>query len=152
MAERQPTYDLMLLLSNTASDEERASILSDVESAISAGGGEIHRRDDWGARPLTFKINHQREADYHLLQFTGPTALLETLSHNLHIADGVLRFRIIKVIPGTPAAPDSPPPVIGAMPAPGPDGRAAVPVGAGVSDSGSASDSAAASGEDLDEG
>jgi small subunit ribosomal protein S6 len=135
MAERQPTYDLMLLLSGAAADEARAGILSEVESAISSGGGEILRRDDWGTRPLTFRINHQREADYHLLQFTGPTALLETLSHNLHIADDVLRFRIIKVTPGTPAAPDSPPPVIGAMPAQAPDGRSAAPIpaGAGVS-------------------
>ncbi len=118
MAEHAPTYDLMLLLSNTVEDEARAAILSDVEAAVAAGSGEILRRDDWGARPLTFKINHQREADYHLLQFTGPPALLETLSHNLHIADGVLRFRIIKVTPGTPAAPDSAPPVIGAVAAP----------------------------------
>ena len=134
MAERQPTYDLMLLLSSTAADEERASILSDVEGAISSGGGEILRRDDWGARPLTFKINHQREADYHLLQFTGPTSLLETLNHNLHIADGVLRFRIIKVTPGTPAAPDSPPPVIGAVPAQAPDGRQAAVASVAASD------------------
>jgi small subunit ribosomal protein S6 len=113
----------MLLLSGQAEDEERAAILSEVEDAITNGGGEIQRRDDWGNRPLTFKINHQREADYHLIQFTGPTPLLETLSHNLHIADRVLRFRIIKVTPGTPAAPDSPPPVIGAVAAPAPDGR-----------------------------
>jgi small subunit ribosomal protein S6 len=112
----------MLLLSNAAADEDRTTILTEVENAISSAGGEILRRDDWGNRPLTFKISHQREADYHLLRFTGPTALLETLQHNLHIADDVLRFRIIKVTPGTPAAPDSPPPVIGAI-AVQPDGR-----------------------------
>jgi small subunit ribosomal protein S6 len=126
MPEHAPTYDLMLLLSGQTEDEARASILTEVEGAISSGGGEIVRRDDWGNRPLTFQINHQREADYHLIQFTGPKPLLETLSHNLHIADGVLRFRIIKVTPGTPPAPDSPPPVIGAVAAAAPDGRAAV--------------------------
>ena len=118
MAEHTPTYDLTLLLSSSAEDEARAALVTDVETTITGGGGEVLRRDDWGARPLTFKINHQREAHYHLLQFTGPTSLLETLSHNLHIADGVLRFRIIKVIPGTPPAPDSPPPVIAAAAAP----------------------------------
>ena len=61
---------------------------------------------------MAYRINHQGEAEYHLLQFTGPPSLLETLSHSLRIADGVLRFRIIKVIPGTPPAPDSAPPVI----------------------------------------
>jgi small subunit ribosomal protein S6 len=122
MADRTPTYDLMLLLSATAEEEERTTLLGEVESAITNGGGEILRRDDWGQRPLTFKINHTSEADYHLLQFTGPTSLLETLQHNLHIADGVLRHRIIKVTPGTPAAPDSPPPVIAAVTTGG-DGR-----------------------------
>ena len=39
------------------------------------------------------------------LQFTGPTALLDTLRHSLGITDGVLRSRIIKVLPGTPPAP-----------------------------------------------
>lgn len=115
MPESAPLYDLILLLSPAASDEARASILSSVEASITDGGGEIARRDDWGSRPLTFKIAHQREADYHLIQFTGPAALLETLSHNLHIADGVLRFRIIKVRPGTPDAPSSAPPVIAAV-------------------------------------
>ena len=92
----------MLLLSTSAEDERRAKILADVEAAISAGGGSIERNDDWGTRPLAYRINHQAEAEYHLLQFTGPPALLESLSHSLRIADGVLRFRIIKVLPGTP--------------------------------------------------
>jgi small subunit ribosomal protein S6 len=112
MAKPPPVYDLTLLLSTSAEDEERARILSEVESAISSGGGSIERNDDWGVRPMTYRIDHQRDAEYHLLQFTGPSSLLEALNHSLRIADNVLRFRIIKVIPGTPPAPDSAPPVI----------------------------------------
>jgi small subunit ribosomal protein S6 len=112
MAKPPPIYDLTLLLSTSAEDDERTRILSEVESAISSGGGTIERNDDWGVRPMTYRIDHQGDAEYHLLQFTGPPALLESLSHSLRIADGVLRFRIIKVIPGTPPAPDSAPPVI----------------------------------------
>jgi small subunit ribosomal protein S6 len=112
MAEQTPLYDLTLLLSMTSEAEERSKILADIESAIASGGGSVERNDTWGVRPLTFRIRHESEADYHLLQFTGPTTLLESLSHSLRIADEVLRFRIIKNLPGTPAAPDSPPPVI----------------------------------------
>ena len=101
----------MLLLSTSASDEERAKILSDVETAISAAGGTIERNQEWGTRPMTYRINHEADAEYHLLQFTGPTSLLESLEHSLRIADEVLRFRIIKVLPGTPPPPDTPPPV-----------------------------------------
>jgi small subunit ribosomal protein S6 len=112
MAQIPTIYDLVLLLSTTADEEERAKILVDVEGQISAAGGTIERHDAWGTRPLAFRILHQGEAEYHLLQFAGPSSLLESLSHNLRIADGVLRFRIIKVLAGTPPAPDSPPPVI----------------------------------------
>jgi small subunit ribosomal protein S6 len=111
MAEHAPLYDLVLLLSTTSEAEERSKILADIESAIASAGGSVERNDTWGVRPLTFRIRHENEADYHLLQFTGPTSLLESLSHNLAIADNVLRFRIVKNLPGTPAAPDSPPPV-----------------------------------------
>lgn len=112
MAEETTIYDLVLLLSTTAEDDERAKIIADVESAIAAGGGSVERKDDWGVRPTAFRIRHESDADYHLLQFAGPPALLESLSHTLRIDDKVLRFRIIKVVPGQPPAPDSPPPVI----------------------------------------
>ena len=112
MASQPPLYDLVLLLSSAAPEEQRTKILSDVESAITSSQGSIERRDDWGARPLAYQIRHQPDADYHLLQFTAPPTLIETLSHDLRITDGVVRFRVIKNLPGTPAAPDSPPPVV----------------------------------------
>ena len=115
MPQQARLYDLMLLLSTGAPEEQRAKILADVESSIVATGGSIERRDDWGMRPLTFRISHQPDAEYHLLQFRGPTPLLESLNHTLRITDGVLRFRIIKVTPGTPPPPSTPPPVIAAV-------------------------------------
>jgi small subunit ribosomal protein S6 len=105
-------YDLVLLLSLESDEDARAKLLSDVDTAITSGGGTVERNQAWGRRPTAFPIRHQAEAEYHLLQFSGPTSLLESLSHSLGIADEVLRFRIIKVLPGTPPAPDSPPPVV----------------------------------------
>ncbi len=55
---------------------------------------------------LTFEIDHQNEGEYFLYQFSGPASLLEELGRQLRIADGVLRFRIIKVLPGTPPPPE----------------------------------------------
>lgn len=123
MTQTIPLYDLTLLLSTKAEQERRAKILTDTQAAITAAGGTVERNDGWGTRPMTYQIDHQADAEYHLLQFTGPPALLESLSHTLRIDDAVLRFRIIKNLPGTPPAPDSPPPVMAtssAAPAPTP--------------------------------
>jgi small subunit ribosomal protein S6 len=137
MSAKPPLYDLVLLLSATAPDEDRAKIVADVEAAITAAGGSIERNQDWGTRAMTYRIRHQPDAEYHLLQFTGPPSLLESLSHSLGIADSVLRFRIIKVIPGTPPPSDSPPPVLAVAAAGAP---AAAPVSV-----------AATPGDELDE-
>ncbi|MGH2876491.1 MAG: 30S ribosomal protein S6 [Solirubrobacteraceae bacterium] len=112
MAEHTRLYDLTLVLSTTVDEERRAKIVADAAAQITGAGGSVERQDDWHTRPLAYEIRHQGEGEYHLLQFTGPTELLEALSHNLRIDDAVLRFRIIRVVPGTPAAPDSPPPVV----------------------------------------
>jgi len=100
--------------------------------AISSGGGSIERNDDWGRRPMAYEIRHHPEAEYHLLQFKAPPTLLEELSHTLRITDGVLRFRVIKVRPGTPAAPSSPPPVVAAAAAQAPSAPSREPGGAGT--------------------
>jgi len=106
MAPLPPIYDLMVLLATSSDDEARARILADVEQTITDRGGTIELKQDWGVRRLAFEIAHTPDADYHLLQFSGPPAVVETLSYNLKITDGVLRHRIIKVTPGTPPPPE----------------------------------------------
>ena len=120
MPTESPLYDLMLLLSNDAEEERRAKIVDDVRQAISSGGGSIAHDDDWGTRPLAYRIAHQPDAEYHLLQFTGPPTLLDSLGHTLKITDGVLRFRIIKVLPGTPGPPTPEPAAASGPPRPEP--------------------------------
>ena len=106
MAAPAPLYDLMLLLDTSAPDEQRAKILSDVQSAVSSGG-EIVGDHDWGTRALAYEIRHKTDAEYHLLQFHGPATLLAELQRTLRITDGVVRFRMIKLAPGTPAPPEA---------------------------------------------
>jgi small subunit ribosomal protein S6 len=106
MAQLPPIYDLMVLLSTSEEDARRARILADVEQTIADNGGSVELKQEWGVRRLAFEIAHTGDAEYHLLQFSGPPALVETLSYNLKIMDGVLRHRIIKVTPGTPPPPE----------------------------------------------
>lgn len=101
-----PTYDLVLLLDPQAEEAARQKILSGVREAISAKG-ELVRHDEWGERPLAYQIAHRPTAEYHLLQFhPAQASLIEELNRTLHITDGIVRFRINKLRPGTPEAPD----------------------------------------------
>ena len=97
-------YDLMLLLDTGATDAQRAKILADTEAAITAEGTLVGKHD-WGARALAYEIRHKGEAEYHLFQFNATPALLERLHRTLRLTDGIVRFRIIKLAPGTPDPP-----------------------------------------------
>ena len=106
MAATKPLYDLVLMLDTSAEDARRAEILKGVQDAV-AKGGEIVNEQDWGPRAMAFEIRHKKDAEYHLLQFHGTPELLSQLDRSLRITDEVVRFRVIKLAPGTPAAPES---------------------------------------------
>jgi small subunit ribosomal protein S6 len=106
MAQDAPIYDLTLLLDTNAEEERRDKIVADVEALIAHHGGSLVGRHDWGVRATAFEIHKKSEADYHLIQFYATNEVLEALDHTLKITDGVNRFRVIKLRPGTPEPPD----------------------------------------------
>lgn len=100
MALPPPIYDLTVLLDPSFEEVTRTKILADAEELI-AEHGEIVGAQDWGTRKLAYEIEKKPEADYHLIQFQGPAALIAELDRTLRITDGVVRHRIIKLRPGT---------------------------------------------------
>ena len=106
MASAKPLYDLVLLLDASADEKRRADILKNVEDAIGKGG-EVANKQEWGARSLAYEIGHKKDAEYHLLQFHPASPdLLAQLDRSLRITDEVVRFRVIKLAPGTPPPPE----------------------------------------------
>jgi small subunit ribosomal protein S6 len=97
-------YDLTVLLDPTAPDERQSAVISEVESMIDSGG-QLIGHHDWGTRRLAYEIDHRPDAAYHLFQLEAEPDLLERLDGRLKIMDGVLRFRVIRLKPGTPPPP-----------------------------------------------
>jgi small subunit ribosomal protein S6 len=92
----------------------RDALAQDAHGQIEAKGTLKHE-NSWGLRKMAYEINHRTEADYRWMRFEAPSDLLDSLDHNLKIADGVLRFRIFKVDPGAPVIV---PPATAAAPGP----------------------------------
>jgi small subunit ribosomal protein S6 len=107
MPAHDPLYDLVLMLDSAAPDEQRQKIRTQAEQIITPAG--IVNTQEWGVRQTSYEIRHKTDAEYHLLQFHGGREVLESLQRTLRIADGVVRFRIIKLKPGTPAPPSTRP-------------------------------------------
>jgi len=111
----------------------RDALVQDARGQIEASGTLKHE-NSWGLRKMAYEINRRTEADYRWMRFEAPAELLDSLDHNLKIADGVLRFRIFKVDPDAPVI------VPPAVSAPGPRERSGQ--GAGREDRGELGDDA----------
>lgn len=92
----------------------RDALAQDARGQIE-GSGDLKHENSWGLRKMAYEINHRTEADYRWMRFEASSELLDSLDHNLKIADGVLRFRMFKV---DPAAPVIVPPAVTAAPGP----------------------------------
>ncbi len=92
----------------------RDALAQEARGQIEAGGSLKHE-NSWGLRKMAYEIDRRTEADYRWLRFESTNELLDSLDHNLKIADGVLRFRIFKVDPDAPVIV---PPAAGATPGP----------------------------------
>jgi small subunit ribosomal protein S6 len=103
-------YELVLMLDPDVPDERRDQIADETRKRIESGGTLKHD-SSWGMRKMAYEIRQRTEADYRLFRFEGEGGVLDELNHNLRIADGVLRFRIFKVDPGSPQL--VPPPAMG---------------------------------------
>jgi len=103
-------YDLTLILDADAPEEGRNEIVDGVRSAIEADG-LLHGAHDWGVRRLAYEIDHHGDGHYHLLQFEASPDLLERFDRTLKISDAVLRFRFVRLRPGSasdaPARPEA---------------------------------------------
>jgi len=92
----------------------RDALAQDARGQIEAKG-DLKHENSWGLRKMAYEIDHRTEADYRWMRFEAPGDLLDSIDHNLKIADGVLRFRIFKV---DPSAPVIVPPAVTAAPGP----------------------------------
>ena len=108
------------MLDPDITEERREQIAAEARKRIESGGS-LKQDTTWGMRKLAYEIEQRTEADYRFFRFETDGGLLDDLNHNLRIADGVLRFRIFKVDPRSPAI--VPPAPVGAAARRGP-GRA----------------------------
>jgi small subunit ribosomal protein S6 len=112
-------YELVLMLDPQLDAPARDALTQEARGQIESSGNLKHE-NTWGLRKMAYEINRRTEADYRWMRFEATSDLLDSLDHNLKIADGVLRFRIFRIDPGAPVI--APP---AATAAPGPRERTA---------------------------
>ena len=83
-------YEIVLLIHPDQSEQVPA-MLERYKGMITAGGGKIHRVDDWGRRQLAYQINKLGKAHYLCVNIEADQAVMAELEHAFRFNDAVLR-------------------------------------------------------------
>jgi len=87
-------YETMLVLPPEAEESTIQGVIDRI-SKVLAEKGEVGEVNRWGRRRLAYQIAHQSEGYYVLVDFKAEPAVIAELERVLHLADEVMRFKVI---------------------------------------------------------
>ena len=87
-------YEIVLLIHPDQSEQVPA-MLERYKGMITAGGGVIHRVEDWGRRQLAYLINKLAKAHYLCLNIEANNEVMAELEHAFKFNDAVLRHMTV---------------------------------------------------------
>lgn len=90
-------YEVMIVLDPGLDDETVRSEVDRATDLIRARGGVPGRVDRWGRRRLAYEIADHREGYYVVVDASAEPAVMDELDRLLHLADHVLRHKVIRL-------------------------------------------------------
>lgn len=87
-------YDLVLVFKTSLSDADRKKTLATVKEWL--GDIKIDKEEEWGQKPLAYKIKKELAGFYHVLHLTGENAIPSDFETRLVRSDSVIRHLLIR--------------------------------------------------------
>jgi small subunit ribosomal protein S6 len=92
-------YEVMLILPDDADDALLRGAVDRITRVIGGSQGEVTNTDAWGRRRLAFAIGKHTEGYYAVVDFTADPGSIDELERVLHLADEVVRFKVMQKPP-----------------------------------------------------
>ena len=89
-------YEIVFLVHPDQSEQVPAMI-ERYKGMISAGGGQVHRLEDWGRRQLAYPLSKVHKAHYVLMNVETDQKTLAELTGAFRFSDAVLRHLVVNM-------------------------------------------------------
>ena len=97
VAQRTRDYELVMILSPEATEEEVSASVNRVDGLITDGGGSVAEHENWGLRRLAYPVMKSQEGNYVLTRFAATAGALAELNRALKASEDILRFLMTRV-------------------------------------------------------
>ena len=90
-------YEVMIILDSSLEEDAVRAAIERSTDLIRARGGDPHRVDRWGKRRFAYELNHRWDGYYVLVEATAEPSVMSELDRTLHLADEVIRHKVIRL-------------------------------------------------------
>jgi small subunit ribosomal protein S6 len=88
---------MLVIVDPRPSDEEVATLLTQLGEQIQTLGAEVIKVDNWGKRRLAYDTRKQREGTYAVLEVSAEPTMVKEFERQLRLNENVLRFLSTRV-------------------------------------------------------
>lgn len=101
-----PYYETVFIVRQDMSAAQVEAMADSYGELIAEHGGSLVKREMWGLRTLTYRINKNRRGHYVMMHLDCPAAALTEMERRMRISEDVLRYLSVKIdeIPEGPSA------------------------------------------------
>ena len=97
VSERVRDYEIVMVLTPEASEDEATAIVDRVSNFISQRGGSISAQDNWGVRRLAYPIRGFLEGNYVVARFVLDAKDVLELDRTINASEDILRHLVTKL-------------------------------------------------------
>lgn len=90
-------YEVMVILDAALEDDAIRAQLDKATQIVNNNGGTVSRVERWGKRRFAYEVKHRWEGYYALIEATSEPQAMAELDRALHLADEVIRHKVIRL-------------------------------------------------------
>ena len=91
------TYEVAFIAAPTLTPEELDAFIAQMQTVVEGKSGKVVKVDNWGKKPLAYKIKKFRDAYYVVLTIDGDGAAIAELERRFRVTDTIMRFISVRL-------------------------------------------------------
>jgi small subunit ribosomal protein S6 len=92
-----PLYEHVFLARQDVSAQQVEDLTAQLKGVIEQMGGKVAKVEQWGVKPLSYRLRKNRKAHFTLLNVDAPAAALNEIERQERLNEDVLRYLTVRV-------------------------------------------------------
>ena len=85
-------YEIMLAIRGSLNSSEAKTTYDNFVKTLTKNKAKINYEEDWGKMNIAYKIKHETEAYYFVVQFSTATAIIKELELTMELDKNIIRY------------------------------------------------------------